>query len=975
MKKTTWAEWWQSRRYDVAAISLIVLFFLVFFWPVLSSGKYFVTSDGFVYSYPLRTVAWASIRSGHIPFWTPLILSGYPLFSMAQIGIGYPLTWGYLFLPGRVAEEIYTLAPYIFFPAFTYAYAREIGRSRLAALLAAFAFGYAGAMISAVAYNGMLTNAIMWLPLMLIALERAARKESFAYCLLGATAAYAMSVLTGIGQGFLITGMVAFAYALFLAVVPVAYTNEKAGIGTARWDRWRPLVVATGALVLAGGVAAFQILETLVAQRLSIRNSLTFATFTEGSYSPWGLVQSFAAPLHYIVDASAYVVPLALVLAMAGIFSRRNSERDPRIWFWTALALASVILMLGQHTFVYRVLYQVPVFNYFRVPGRHAFEWTFAISILAAYGWDAVARRLSQVDQEKTIFSRRRLIIALILLAASIAVIIFWRYDLARIPTTSEDLFYVRSRYPVMHYLGWKVLLSVFTIGLFWITWRVASRQWRVGLLLSVILVACYAEPSVKATRWWWPTLKTADRFDSASPTTRFLKDYPAEKYRVYTRSVLFSEDLVPQRRLEPINMTMLHGLHNVAGYEPLILQRYSRALGDVFLDGVTPRPDYPVDNSILESRSHVLDLLNTGFVVTYSGMSVEPTKLVEQGGIKFGPNYPNVTLKPGEKIELPAVAAQADQLGLVTTLSFSAGLPDGTVIAKVRVFTADGRKIEREVLAGRDTAEWAHERSDVRSQVRHRLAPIFDSHPTGEQGEEFTYYRYYTRIPLDERVQIVRAEIENVSPVAFITIWKASYYDSLDHFSMPLPHYDLQKWQAVYDYDDVTILRNRNVLPRLWLVAEAEAVDAEQALQRIRGEGERPFDPKRTALMEVAPDKLPSLPGGAVSANSSARFVSYENDRLVIETTADTATVLVLSEIDYPGWVATIDGVVTPIYATDYLLRGIALPAGQHRVELHYAAPAARTGAIISSITLLLLAGIAIYARQASATRRTLFR
>jgi hypothetical protein len=355
--------------------------------------------------------------------------------------------------------------------------------------------------------------------------------------------------------------------------------------------------------------------------------------------------------------------------------------------------------------------------------------------------------------------------------------------------------------------------------------------------------------------------------------------------------------------------------------------------------------------------------------------MSVEPTKFLEQGGIKFGPNYPNVTLKPGEKTTLPAVAAQADQLGLVTTLSFSAGLPDGTVIAKVRVLTADGRKIEREVLAGRDTAEWAHERSDVRSQVRHRLAPIFDSHPTGEQGEEFTYYRYYTRIPLDERVQIERTEIENVSPVALITIWKASYYDSLNHFSMPLPHYDLQKWQAVYDYDDVIILRNKNVLPRLWLVAEAEAVDAEQALRRIRGEGDRTFDPKRTALLEVAPEKLPSLPGGAVSANASAKFATYENDRLVIETTADTPTVLVLSEIDYPGWVATVDGVRTPIYATDYLLRGIPLTAGQHRVEFHYGAPAMRVGAIISSLTLLLLVGIAIYARRDSAKRRALFK
>ncbi|MDX6611432.1 MAG: hypothetical protein QOD75_618 [Blastocatellia bacterium] len=972
MKRTSWKELWQTRRYDLAAISLIVLFFLIFFWPVLSSGKYFVTSDGFVYSYPLRTVAWNSIRAGHVPLWTPLILSGYPLLSMAQIGIGYPLTWGYLFLPGWVAEEIYTLAPYIFFPAFCYAYAREIGRSRLASLFAALAFGYAGAMVSAVAYNGMLTNAIMWLPLILIALERA-RRGNFAACLLGATVAYAMSVLTGIGQGFLITGMMALAYGLFLGVIRI--DSHADGDGARRgdwgaWNRWRPLAVVIGALILAGGIAAFQILETLVAQRLSIRNALTFGTFTEGSYSPWGLLQSFATPLHYIVDASAYVAPVAVLLAVLGVIAaaRRSSASDSRVWFWAGTAIVALILMLGNHTPAYRLLYHVPIFNYFRVPGRHAFEWTFAVAILAAYGWDALGLTAGGASAEVS-RQRRRIILAVLLVALSIAVVMFWHRDLARIPTTSEDLFYVRSRYPVSHYLWWKALLSVFTVTLLFVSRRIASRQWRVGMMAGMMVVACFAEPSVKATRWWWPTLKSAERFTSASPTTRFLKKFSPEQHRIYTRSVLFSEDLVPERRLEPINMTMLHGLQNVAGYEPLILQRYSRALGDVFLDGVTPRPGYPADKSILESQSHVLDILNAGFVVTYSGMSIEPTNLAEREGIKFGPNYPNVTLKPGEKTELP-VAAQADQLGLVTTLSFSTDIPDGVVIAKARVFTVEGRMIERDILAGRDSAEWAHERPDVRAQIRHSLAPVFDSHPTGDQGAEFTYYRYCTRIPLGERVQIARTEIVNVSPKAYLTIWKASYYDSTSQFSMPLPHYDLNKWEPVYDQDDVIILRNRNALPRFWLVAEAAAVQPEESLRRIRGESDHAFDPKRTALLEVRPEELPSLPGGPLSSNASAKLTSYEDNRLQIETQADTPTLLVLSEINYPGWVATVDGVATPIHTTDYILRGVAIAAGSHQVELRYTAPQARTGAIVSMFTLLLMGGIAFYAKRTGARR-----
>ena len=78
------------------------------------------------------TMFWQQLRQGRLPLWTPQIMSGYPLLSMAQIGIGYPLTWFYLFLPGRFAETIYDLAPYLLFPIFSYCYLREVGRSRTA---------------------------------------------------------------------------------------------------------------------------------------------------------------------------------------------------------------------------------------------------------------------------------------------------------------------------------------------------------------------------------------------------------------------------------------------------------------------------------------------------------------------------------------------------------------------------------------------------------------------------------------------------------------------------------------------------------------------------------------------------------------------------------------------------------------------------------------------------------------------------
>jgi hypothetical protein len=229
-----------------------------------------------------------------------------------------------------------------------------------------------------------------------------------------------------------------------------------------------------------------------------------------------------------------------------------------------------------------------------------------------------------------------------------------------------------------------------------------------------------------------------------------------------------------------------------------------------------------------------------------------------------------------------------------------------------------------------------------------------------------FPQYRYWTRIPLGERLAVDRVEIVNLSETASVVLWKASLYDSVGSTSLALQnmHYDETKWRPVYNSDNILILHNERALPRVWLTPAAEAVDREEALRRIRGEGD-PFDPLRTALLEIEPGKLADLTGGRPSPNATARLVSYEANRLIIETDANTSTVLVVSEMNYPGWRATVDGQATTIYPADYLLRGVLLPAGRHRVEMQYAAPGARIGGLISLFTLLLTCAAALVSRR----------
>ncbi len=133
-------RFWQSSKFktEAAALAVVVIFFVLFFWPATLKGMLLVISDSLVYSYPMRVVAFDAIRHGSLPLWTPTILSGYPLLAMAQLALGYPLTWAYLVLPGYWAEQVYVLAPYLLTPMFVYAYLRQIRCSRAASLLAGF---------------------------------------------------------------------------------------------------------------------------------------------------------------------------------------------------------------------------------------------------------------------------------------------------------------------------------------------------------------------------------------------------------------------------------------------------------------------------------------------------------------------------------------------------------------------------------------------------------------------------------------------------------------------------------------------------------------------------------------------------------------------------------------------------------------------------------------------------------------------
>jgi len=116
-----------------------------------------------------------------------------------------------------------------------------------------------------------------------------------------------------------------------------------------------------------------------------------------------------------------------------------------------------------------------------------------------------------------------------------------------------------------------------------------------------------------------------------------------------------------------------------------------------------------------------------------------------------------------------------------------------------------------------------------------------------------------------------------------------------------------------------------------------------------------------------VADAKFKSQLGEAVAQDtlSVVRIKSYEPNQVSYEVESDKGGVIVFSEIYYPGWTATVDGVEQELGRVDYVLRALQVKPGKHEVVLSFfpkTITRTETIAYVAlAILLLLVIGLAV--------------
>lgn len=148
-------------------------------------------------------------------------------------------------------------------------------------------------------------------------------------------------------------------------------------------------------------------------------------------------------------------------------------------------------------------------------------------------------------------------------------------------------------------------------------------------------------------------------------------------------------------------------------------------------------------------------------------------------------------------------------------------------------------------------------------------------------------------------------------------------------------PHIPRPKQSTeIFASDKIHIYRFSPAAPRALVVGRVRPVDVDAI---ISGQQFPAFERTREALLdaEAVSQLTPALRNApATAAPGVAQIVARANDRVLIDVDAPTGGLLVLHDIEFPGWIARVDGVEKPILRANLLFRGVELPPGARRVE-----------------------------------------
>lgn len=918
-----------------------------FFAPVLLTNHLLAPGDGGIYYLP----TFYAERT----FWETSILAGFPMAADQQTMTLYPLAFVFSLLPN--SWNAFIVSAYVLASCFAYGYVYSLTRYSLSSLVAGIVYGMSGFMMAHLGHATMI-HCALWTPLIIWSLEKLRRRFHPGW-LAVATGAFCCGVLAGHPQ--------VFAYTLILSAAYTLVFGWSAPVG-----RWRYYNLCLLLTILGTGLAAIQLVPAAELAALSLRAHLSFADFTTYAL-PLKQLPTLLFPLLFggspgsfygktyfgewvsgtsgwgLTEVTGYTGLLPLMLAAAGVVAWKQKSVSG---FWLGAGLLAFLLTLGAATPLAILTYHIPILNLFRAPGRHFVVVSLAVSVLAGLGVATIERMTTS-----RVVWRSILAVTAVMFGCLVVLVLFRErlnsFAISRGAGPVSVLPWVNPA------VGIPVMILLMAGGGFFYWHQRPHLLPRKALLLVILIL------DLASFGWFC-------EWNYESPGRNILSP-PAVADRYRDALDAANQRMLPVRGALgtlneiPPNLSRLWSVPSASGYGPMLLARVSRLL--------SLAPHGSVDDSWRQPNNQSLNVMAVRYIFL-PRKEVQPSAKPDEQGINWSADEWGISLGAGcgapqpESLTLDVPEAfTATSIGIVSALACSAEVKDGVEVARASVTDINGAVHTVSLLAGRDTSEWAYDCGDVRPVVRHKRARVFRSYPTNREPAPCEGHEFVALLPLDRGTSVRKVELRWTGPAGSIAIKRLSLIDEQTKQSRPVRPIagslaDTTMWRHVEDISDISIYENLRVMPRAWLVPEVVNVTLDEALTSVRSSrmpDGRTYDPSQMALVE---EPL-TFKVDRIDPAASARVVRARSSYMEVHTSSATPSFLILSDVYYPGWQATIDGTPTHLFQTNAALRGVMVPAGGHVVRLEFIPKSFYLGAAVSVVSLLIFAAFVFWSRK----------
>ncbi|MCS6809408.1 MAG: YfhO family protein [Bacteroidota bacterium] len=461
---------------------LVLLIFvattLAFFHSQVLGRTYF-WEDFAEYIYPIRVFAARYIHAGELPFWNPYTFAGTPFLADVAVGFFYPpnvlLALGVHNGVISVWVVQISIIAHILLAQYTmFLFVRSLGVSSVGALISALSYGFSSYIVCHV-FHPMIVQHCAWFPLVWMLLRRALLAAGSArkclYYALWAGIVLGVMMLSGHPQTTLYLVILLILYAVWVWVVQL-----KSGVSFR--GSWLTLIPTATllAMLVGAGVFAVQLLhsqefaaysertaftlEQAAVGGLQIQQLLTLIIpklfgYTASPQSPEPVVVPFylsGGSNFYYWETAMYVGVPTLILASIG-FARliHRHEYENIAGMLACVSVFAVLFALGTNGFIFEYMFQLPLFNRFRIPSRMLVYLVLGLTVMAGLGFDEIVRH--------------RVAIRKVLVVASSSVIVCTLTLMVAIPSEAP----VMAHGTIREYAGVAFLLAGVTFVLLWL--------------------------------------------------------------------------------------------------------------------------------------------------------------------------------------------------------------------------------------------------------------------------------------------------------------------------------------------------------------------------------------------------------------------------------------------------------------------------------------------------------------------------